>query len=81
MHLIVAHLSNGLHRRKANPVNSRSKKVLATTGAALVAVLLPTGCGLELVPGLIGSTTIGGAATGGAVGGGVGGVIPSAMVP
>jgi hypothetical protein len=49
-------------------MNARSKKVLATTGAALMVVLLPTGCAFEAVPGLIGG---GAAATvGGAVGGG-----------
>jgi hypothetical protein len=62
-------------------MNARSKKVLATTGAALMVALLPTGCAFEAIPGLIGGGgTAGGAATGGAVtGGAVGGVIPATL--
>lgn len=63
-------------------MNARSKKVLMTAGAALIAVLLPTGCALEALPGLVGGGTVTtGTATGGAAGGGAGGVIPPAMVP
>lgn len=52
-------------------MNARSKKVLATTGAALIAAFLPAGCGFEAVPGLIG-----GAATGTGAG-----TAPAAGVP
>lgn len=40
-------------------MNARSKKVLATTCAALIAAFLPAGCGFEAVPGLIGGAAIG----------------------
>lgn len=60
-------------------MKARTKKVVATVALALVTMTLPTGCGLELVPGLIGGTA--GGAVGGSVGGGAGGVIPSATLP
>lgn len=58
-------------------MNARSKKILATLAAALIAVTLPAGCGSVTA----GGTAGGGAVGGGATGGGGGGVIPPAMIP
>ncbi|BAX91636.1 hypothetical protein [Mycobacterium shigaense] len=56
-------------------MNAPSKKVLATAFAALVALTLPTGCGYEAIPGVIGGTVVGpvgGAGGAGAAGGAFG---------
>lgn len=50
-------------------MNARSKKILATSAGALIAVMLPTGCAIILDPALL----PGAAVTGGAVGGATGG--------
>lgn len=56
-------------------MNAPSKKVLTTAFAALAALMLPTGCGYEAIPGVIGGAVVGpvsgaggAAGAGGAVG-------------
>ncbi|MEE6139919.1 hypothetical protein SKC41_26775 [Mycobacterium sp. 050128] len=58
-------------------MNARTKKILASFAAALVAVTLPTGCASTVAGGTIGGGAAGGGATAGGAGGG--GVIPATL--
>ncbi|WP_158243964.1 hypothetical protein [Mycobacterium sp. 4858] len=56
-------------------MKARSKKIVATSAAALIAVRLPTGCAVILDPALVSGGTAGGGAVGGGAVGGGGGVV------